>query len=111
MLFRSLAVLGLFVATFNGVVPATFAEMFPTRVRYTAFGISYQVAVALFGATAPFVLTLIVAHAGSTLAPAIYITAAALVTALVCLTLKETVNNSLDDAEPIAAGELTHFAR
>lgn len=106
-----LAVLGLFVATFNGVVPATFAEMFPTRVRYTAFGISYQVAVALFGATAPFVLTLIVARAGATLAPAIYITAAALVTALVCLTLKETVNNSLDDAEPVADGELTHTAR
>lgn len=102
-----LAALGLFVAVFNGVVPATFAEMFPTRVRYTAFGISYQVAVALFGATAPFVLTLIVAYGGSTFAPAIYITAAALVTALVCLTMKETANNSLHDAEPVTGGELT----
>jgi hypothetical protein len=42
--------------TYAGASPA-FAEIFPTRVRYTALSIGYNIAVAIFGGFAPFIAT------------------------------------------------------
>ena len=46
-------------------------ERFPTGIRYTAFGISYNVA-GLIGGTAAFVSVFLVAKTGSIYAPAFY---------------------------------------
>ena len=52
-------------------------EMFPTRIRYTAYAIAMNVGVALFGGTAPFVATYLISATGSNLAPAFYLMFAA----------------------------------
>jgi MFS transporter, MHS family, alpha-ketoglutarate permease len=36
------------------IIPALFAEMFPTGIRAVGFGVPYSLAIALFGGTAPY---------------------------------------------------------
>ncbi len=43
---------------YAGACPAFYAEIFPTRVRYTALSIGYNIAVAIFGGFAPFIATI-----------------------------------------------------
>lgn len=57
----------------NGPVPAAVSELFPVKVRSTAMSISYNLAVMLFGGFAPFIVTLLTQHSGSSLAPAFYL--------------------------------------
>jgi MFS transporter, MHS family, proline/betaine transporter len=71
------------------------AELFATRVRSSGYSIGYNVSVAVFGGTAPYVATWLVAHTGNDLAPAYYIIAAALVTLFTVLTMRETAGRPL----------------
>jgi MHS family proline/betaine transporter-like MFS transporter len=80
-----------------GPAPTALAEMFETRVRYSALGIGFNLSVALFGGTAPFVATALIAAAGTPLAPSFYLAAGAAVSLVVLLTaVRETV------AQPLA---------
>jgi MHS family proline/betaine transporter-like MFS transporter len=63
------------------------AELFPARLRYSASGIGYNLGYAVFGGTAPFVATFLVAQTGSLQAPPIYIMCLALV-AFIILAVK-----------------------
>jgi MHS family proline/betaine transporter-like MFS transporter len=71
------------------------AELFATRVRSSGYSIGYNVSVAVFGGTAPYVATWLVARTGNDLAPAYYIIAAALVTLFTVLTMHETARRPL----------------
>jgi MHS family proline/betaine transporter-like MFS transporter len=71
------------VAAFGGAIPALFAELFPTQVRVSGFGIAYGFGSAIFAGTAPFVATLLIELSGNTLAPAWYLVGAAAVTLVV----------------------------
>lgn len=75
---------------YAGACPAYYAEIFPTRVRYTALSIGYNIAVAIFGGFAPFIATFLVRETGSSYAPAVYVIAAAIVTGIVLLRTRET---------------------
>jgi MFS transporter, MHS family, proline/betaine transporter len=84
------------VGIFGGAAPTALAEMFETRVRYSALGIGFNGSVALFGGTAPFVATALISVTGNALAPAFYVTAAALVTAVVlAAVVRETAHEPL----------------
>jgi MHS family proline/betaine transporter-like MFS transporter len=72
----------LFVTLFaavSGPMAAMFVELFPTRVRSSAFSSSYNIGVAVFGGTAPFVNTFLATRSGIDVAPAFYLTVGALV--------------------------------
>ena len=71
------------------------AELFSTRVRSSGYSIGYNTSVAIFGGTAPYVATWLVARTGSNLAPALYVVAAAVVTLLTVLTMRETARQPL----------------
>jgi MHS family proline/betaine transporter-like MFS transporter len=73
-----------------GGMPRFYAEIFPTRVRYTALSIGYNIAVAIFGGFAPFIATFLVRATGNSHAPAAYVIIAALVTLLILLRTRET---------------------
>jgi len=75
---------------YAGTCPAYYAEIFPTRVRYTALSIGYNIAVAIFGGFAPFIATFLVRETGSVYAPAFYVIAAAIVTGVILLRTRET---------------------
>lgn len=79
---------GVLSGMFSGVGPTFLCELLPTRVRYTALSVGYNLAVMLFGGFAPFIATLLVRETGLEIAPAFYITASAAVSLLVILALK-----------------------
>ncbi|WP_329585384.1 MFS transporter [Streptomyces sp. NBC_01362] len=66
-------------AAVSGPMAALFVELFPTRVRSTAFSSSYNIGAAVFGGTAPFVNMLLATKTGVSVAPAFYLVCGALV--------------------------------
>ena len=90
-------VLCAFLTMNDGTLPTFLAEIFPTQVRYSGFAFSFNTANALFGGTAPFVATLLIELTGSTLAPAWYLVAAALVAMGAMLMARETSQRPLAD--------------
>lgn len=88
-------VLGGMLSLNDGTLPSFLAELFPTRVRYSGFAVSFNVANAVFGGTAPFVATLLISQTGSAIAPAWYLVAAAIVSAVAVLASRETSRTPL----------------
>jgi len=86
---------GVIISLFSGPGPAALVEMFPTNVRYSALGVSYNIAVAAFGGTAPFIATYLISRTGSNFSPGFYLIAAAVVTLIVVSTMKETYREPL----------------
>ena len=56
----------------DGTLSSYLTETFPTAVRYTGFALSFNLANALFGGSASFISTALIAATGSGLAPAWY---------------------------------------
>jgi MHS family proline/betaine transporter-like MFS transporter len=79
-----------FQSLYAGPCPAAYAELFPTRVRYTALSIGYNIAVALFGGFAPFIATWLIRETGNPLAPAFYVISAAVITFVILTRIRET---------------------
>ncbi|MBJ7384632.1 MAG: MFS transporter [Mycolicibacterium sp.] len=71
------------------------AELFATRVRSTGYSIGYNVSVALFGGTAPYVATWLADRTGNDVAPAFYVIAAAIASLATVLTMRETAGRPL----------------
>jgi MHS family proline/betaine transporter-like MFS transporter len=82
--------LGVVLAIFLGPTLVAMNEMFTTRVRYGGFSLGYNLSVAAFGGTAPFLVTLLAAKTGDVASPALYIMAAAVVTLVVIYTARES---------------------
>lgn len=64
----------------GGTLPTFLCELFPTKVRFSGFAISFNFANALFGGTAPLIATWLIGVTGSKLAPAWYLVLAAIIT-------------------------------
>jgi MHS family proline/betaine transporter-like MFS transporter len=84
-----------FLSLYAGCCPAAYAELFPTRVRYTALSIGYNIAVAIFGGFAPFIATWLIRESGNPLAPAFYVIAAAIITFVILTRIRETAFSPL----------------
>jgi metabolite-proton symporter len=78
------------LSLYAGSCPAAYAELFPTRVRYTALSIGYNIAVAIFGGFAPYIATWLIRETGNPLAPAFYVIAAAVITLVLLTRIRET---------------------
>lgn len=87
--------MGAVLAFNDGVLPSFLAESFPTATRYTGFALSFNVANAVFGGTAPMVATLLISQTGNKIAPAWYLMAAALVTLVAVARAAETAHHPL----------------
>ncbi|MCV7283488.1 MFS transporter [Mycolicibacterium flavescens] len=72
------------------------AELFATRVRSSGYSIGYNLSVAVFGGTAPYVATWLVDRTGNQIAPAFYVIAAAVLTFATLLTMRETAGKPLE---------------
>jgi MFS transporter, MHS family, proline/betaine transporter len=87
--FLAMLLMVILLASYSGAAVAFYAEIFPTRVRYTALSMPYNVAVAVFGGFAPFIATFLIQLTGIKQAPAFYVIAAAIVTLSVLLKTRE----------------------
>jgi MFS transporter, MHS family, proline/betaine transporter len=70
-------------------------ELFATNVRYSGFSIGYNVCVAAFGGTTPYIVTWLTTETGNNVAPAYYVVVAAVVSLLTILTMRETARRPL----------------
>jgi MFS transporter, MHS family, proline/betaine transporter len=73
------AVLALLQAGISGAVPAFMVEALPKHVRCTALSFGQNLAQACFGGTVPMVSVALIAATGNPLAPALYLTAAGII--------------------------------
>lgn len=88
--------LGAMLTLNDGTLPSYLAEMFPTRVRYSGFAVSFNLSNALFGGTAPFVATLLIATSGNLLAPGWYLMGAAVISLIAVACSVETSKKPLE---------------
>jgi MFS transporter, MHS family, proline/betaine transporter len=87
------------------LVPSTFlGELFPTRLRYSGLSLTYGLASALFGGTAPLLATFLVRRSGNALSPAWYATGLAAVALACVLRAPETIGRPLDAEGDRASG-------
>ena len=85
--------LGLY-AMMASLAPAVMSELFPTELRATGIGSWYNLTVALFGGTAPLVITAL-SDAGHPVFFFVYVAVAAAIAFAVILGLKETKGTEL----------------
>ncbi|WP_028214263.1 MFS transporter [Paraburkholderia mimosarum] len=70
---------GVFKAAYSGPMPALMSEIFPVRVRSAGLSIAYSLGVTLFGGFAPTIAEVLIHVTGDTLAPAYYVSLAAVI--------------------------------
>ncbi|MFJ4655808.1 MFS transporter [Nocardia sp. NPDC088792] len=88
--------------------PALMAEMFPTRMRYSAVSLCYQVTPVIAGSLAPIIAVRLLDVYGSSVPIAAYLAASAAVTVVALLFFRETHGADLTevdraDADSVAA--------
>jgi len=98
-----LAILGacIMAVVFAGhtaVIHILIVELFPTRIRYSAYGLGYNISSALFGGTAPLLMTWLIGITGNVYMPAIYAVITALGTLVAVLTVTDKAHQPLRDS-------------
>ncbi len=88
-LFVSMCIMLMVLAGMLSIMPATFAELFPTSIRTVGVAVPYSICVALFGGTAPYVNAWLTANAGSLAFP-VYASILLLVSCALVATITET---------------------
>lgn len=78
-IMTAFVVFALWVGGLYGTMPAAMAEMFPSNIRYSATGLGYNIAFALFCGTAPMVSTWLIHKTGDLTSPAVYLTILAVI--------------------------------
>ncbi|MCB1496175.1 MAG: MFS transporter [Bauldia sp.] len=81
LVFAAIAQVGLAVmmAAYLGTLPGVFVSLHGPRVRCSSLSIGYNIAVAVFGGTAPLIATALVGATGWQVAPGLYLAATALI--------------------------------
>lgn len=73
LVLLSQLVLALWVGALYGVMPSAMSELFPAGIRYSATGLGYNTAFALFCGTAPLISTWLIHRTGLMTAPGLYL--------------------------------------
>jgi MHS family proline/betaine transporter-like MFS transporter len=91
-------VMAVIFAGHTGVIHIMIVELFPTRVRYSAYGLGYNISSAIFGGAAPLLMTYLIAQTGSVYVPAIYAVLTALGTLAALHTVTDRAHQPLRDS-------------
>ncbi|GAA0614202.1 MFS transporter [Paenochrobactrum glaciei] len=86
---------------FWGPVGIALLELFPTRTRFSASAISYNMAYTIFGGTAPFIGVWLIMQTGNKFAPAYYMAAISVAVLVAILFMPETSRESLIHDEDV----------
>jgi len=99
------ALAGIAAGMVNGVFAVVLADLFPTRIRFSGVGISYNVSMTLFNGTVPLIAASLVAATGSSLSPALLIIAFASLSFISGLFLPKVSGRILLDHYALAEAE------
>jgi MHS family proline/betaine transporter-like MFS transporter len=92
------AMIGGMLVLMLAVIGATFPAMFPTKVRYGAFAIGYNISTSLFGGTCAVLVGWLIKELGTDYVPAYYLMLAALVAIGPLLLIPETAGVPIEQA-------------
>ncbi len=92
-------IMAIFFAGHAGIIHAVMVELFPTRVRGTAYSLGFNVSTAIFGGAAPLVLTAIIAGTGNSAVPAYYVVLTAAGTTIAVIVSRESSRENLRDVD------------
>ncbi|AOJ91152.1 MFS transporter [Burkholderia sp. MSMB0856] len=101
--FGGMLIYGTLLSTFTGVMPSALPALFPTRIRYGALAIGFNVSVSLFGGTTPLVTAWLVDRTGDLMMPAYYLMGASFIGIVSVLALRETARRPLPGSAPCVA--------
>ncbi|MDR5822964.1 glycine betaine/L-proline transporter ProP [Caballeronia sp. LZ043] len=113
LVFLGLLMFGALLSTFTGVMPSSLPALFPTRIRYGALAIGFNVSVSLFGGTTPLVTAWLVDATGNLMMPAYYLMAASVIGMMSVFALQESARKPLPGSSPCVGtqGEALALAR
>lgn len=98
--FVGLFVLCMFLVCFTAAMPAALPALFPTKIRYGALSIGFNVSVSLFGGTTPLVAAALVEGTHNAMMPAYYLMAAAVIGAVSVYFTTESAGKPLKGSPP-----------
>jgi MHS family proline/betaine transporter-like MFS transporter len=101
--FGGLMILGVLLSCFTGVMPSALPALFPTKIRYGALAIGFNISVSLFGGTTPLVTAWLVDRTGNLMMPAYYLMGASLIGIVSVMALRETARKPLLGSGPCVA--------
>lgn len=101
--FGGLMILGVLLSCFTGVMPSALPALFPTKIRYGALAIGFNISVSLFGGTTPLVTAWLVDSTGNLMMPAYYLMGASLIGIVSVFALRETARKPLLGSGPCVA--------
>jgi MHS family proline/betaine transporter-like MFS transporter len=82
-------------ALFSGPGAAALAELFPTKIRYSALSVGYNMGVVIFGGMAPFICTFLIMETKNLMSPSYYVILGAVIS-LICISfMRETFKEDL----------------
>ncbi|MFE4449242.1 glycine betaine/L-proline transporter ProP [Streptomyces sp. NPDC056796] len=94
-------ILGLLLVCFAGTSASTLPALFPTRLRYGALSIAFNISVSLFGGTTPLFASALVEATGNDMIPAYYLMVAGVIGLVATLFLRETAGKPLSGSGPM----------
>ncbi|GAA4154119.1 MFS transporter [Gryllotalpicola daejeonensis] len=98
--FVGLFLMAIPTALLVGTMASALPALFPTSMRYGSMGISYNIAVAVFGGTAPVFIQAIMQATGDSMTPAYYLIGFAVAGALAAFGLRESARRPLPGSMP-----------
>lgn len=97
--------IGLMLVCFMSTEPSTLPALFPTRVRYGATSIGFNLSVSAFGGTTPLIASALIHGTGDHLMPAYMLVVAGVVGVVSVYFAPEPAGKALKGSTPTAASE------
>lgn len=101
-IFLGLLILAVILNCFIGVMASILPAIFPTKVRYSALAIAFNISVLIAGIT-PTAAAWLVEESGNLYMPAFYLMVVAVIGIVTGFKMKETANKPLRGATPAAS--------
>lgn len=101
-----LLILGFLLVLILGTIGSMLPALFPTKCRYGAFAIGYNVSTSAFGGTAPFIATYLISVTGNNFVPAYYLIIAALIAFVPIMMAEETAGTPLRQTSRVRTTEV-----
>ncbi|MFZ1175830.1 MAG: MFS transporter [Mycobacterium sp.] len=105
LIFIGVLLIGLMELCFDSTAPSMLPALFPTRVRYGALAISYNISISAVGGTTPLIAQALISGTGNVMAPAYMLIFGGLVGAVTLLFTPEVAGKPLPGSGPAVESE------
>ena len=105
VVFGGVLLVGLMELCFDSTTPSALPALFPTRVRYGALAISYNLSISTVGGVTPLIAQALISSTGNTMVPAYMLMVAGLVGVVTLLFTPEVAGKPLPGSGPAVETE------